>query len=236
MRVLAPKLPPTSEYAGPQAGPNWATLHTQFVPGGAQGAGPGFPCQNGVLRKWPRGLPHPRWWLDIIFGSGGPGGQGRGSRKSLNFGRKSSILCEEHRVHGLGIPFLRLVLQIITFKSCQWYALEQSSKFKRADSWAVSLSFAHYDATPAFQTIKLDRECLKSILKGSWHSGDGQKASFQGFQKCNIFAQQTGPRTNGQISTPFFCFNGYGLTLKLSENKRIGEIRTKTCISTPIPP
>ena len=38
-------------------------------------------------------------------------------------------------------------------------------------------------------------------------------------------------------STPLiFCFNGYGLTLNLSENKRFGEIRTKTCISTPVPP
>jgi len=35
---------------------------------------------------------------------------------------------------------------------------------------------------------------------------------------------------------PFFCFDGYGLTLNLSGNKRIGEIWTKTRISTPIPP
>jgi hypothetical protein len=36
--------------------------------------------------------------------------------------------------------------------------------------------------------------------------------------------------------TPFFCFDGYGLTLNLSGDKRIGEIQTKTRISTPIPP
>ena len=35
---------------------------------------------------------------------------------------------------------------------------------------------------------------------------------------------------------PFFCFDGYGLTLNLSEKKTVGEFRTKTCISTPIPP
>ena len=32
---------------------------------------------------------------------------------------------------------------------------------------------------------------------------------------------------------PFFCVDGYGLTLNLSENKRIGEIRTKTRILHP---
>ena len=97
---------------------------------------------------------------------------------------------------------------------------------------------AHHGPAPAFQTIKLDRVCLGSILKGSRHSGDGQKACFQGFQKCTIFAQQTGPRTKSFRGNfhPLFCFYGYGLTLNLSENKRIGEIRTKTCISTPIPP
>jgi hypothetical protein len=71
------------------------------------------------------------------------------------------------------------------------------------------------------------------------HSGGGQKACFQGFQKCSIFAQQSGPRTKsfrGKLPTPFFCFDGYGLTLNLSDNKRIGEIRTKTRISTPMPP
>ena len=67
VRFLAPKLPPSSECAGPQAEPNCSTFHTQLVPGGAQGAGPGFPCQNGVLRKWPCGLPHPQRWLDIIL-------------------------------------------------------------------------------------------------------------------------------------------------------------------------
>jgi hypothetical protein len=36
--------------------------------------------------------------------------------------------------------------------------------------------------------------------------------------------------------TPLFCFDGYGLTLNLSQNKTIAEIWTKTCISTPIPP
>jgi len=37
--------------------------------------------------------------------------------------------------------------------------------------------------------------------------GGGQKARFQGFQKCTILAQQTGPRSNsfkGNFSTPFF--------------------------------
>jgi len=65
---------------------------------------------------------------------------------------------------------------------------------------------AHHGPTPAFQTIILDRACLGSILKGSRHSGGGQKACFQSFQKCTIFAQQTGPLTKsfrGKFSTPF---------------------------------
>ena len=92
---------------------------------------------------------------------------------------------------------------------------------------------AHHGPTPALQTIKLDRACLGSILKDSRHSGDGQKAYFQGFQKCTIFAQQTGPHN---FVPPFVCFDGYGLTPNLSGNKRMGGIRTKTRISTPIPP
>jgi len=66
---------------------------------------------------------------------------------------------------------------------------------------------------PSIQTIILDRACLGSILKGSRHSGGGQEACFQGFQKCTIFAQQTGPRTKsfrGRFPSPFFCFDGYG--------------------------
>jgi len=39
----------------------------------------------------------------------------------------------------------------------------------------------------------------------------------------------------GQIFTPLiFCFDGYGLTLILSGNKRISEIRTKFRLPTPI--
>jgi hypothetical protein len=66
---------------------------------------------------------------------------------------------------------------------------------------------AHHGPTPAFQTIKPDRACLGSILKGSRHSDGGQEACFQGFQKCTIFAQQTGPRTKsfwGKFSPPLF--------------------------------
>ena len=115
VRVLAPELPPSSEYAGPWAGPNWATLHTQFVPGGAQGAGPGFPCQNEVLINWPSGLPHPQRWLDIILGAlwGGSGGWGRGSRKSLNFGREKldSMRGAQGAWFAAG-PFLSLLCQL----------------------------------------------------------------------------------------------------------------------------
>ena len=92
----------------------------------------------------------------------------------------------------------------MTCKSCQWHVLEQSSKFKRAEG---------------LPTLRWWPESV-----------------FQGFQKCTIFAQQTGPRTKsfrGIFSTPLFCSDGYGLTLNLFGNKIIGEIRTKTCISTP---
>jgi len=66
---------------------------------------------------------------------------------------------------------------------------------------------AHHGPSPAFQTIILDRACPGSILKDSRHPGGGHKACFQGFQKCTIFAQQTGPRTKsfgGEFSPPLF--------------------------------
>ena len=67
---------------------------------------------------------------------------------------------------------------------------------------------------------------------------DGQRACIQDFQTCTTFAQQTGPRTKsfrGKFSTPLF-FALMGMTLNLSGNKIIGEIWTKTRISTPMPP
>jgi len=103
----------------------------------------------------------------------------------------------------------------------------------------ISAVADHHGPNPAFQTIKLDRACLGSILKGSRHSGDGQKACFRGFQKCTIFAQQTGPCTKsfrGKFPPPFFLLDGYGLTLNLFGNRRIGEVWTKTRIFAPIPP
>ena len=39
----------------------------------------------------------------------------------------------------------------------------------------ISAVAAHHGPTPAFQTIKLDRACLGSILEGSRHSNDGHK-------------------------------------------------------------
>jgi len=41
---------------------------------------------------------------------GGPGGGGGGVQKIASFWQGSSIICEEHRVHGLGSRFVRLVL------------------------------------------------------------------------------------------------------------------------------
>jgi len=74
-------------------------------------------------------------------------------------------------------------------------AVEQSRerKFNHFELKILAIA-AHQGPTPAFQTLKLDRACLGSIPKGSQYSGDGQKACSQGFQKCIIFAQQTGPR------------------------------------------
>jgi hypothetical protein len=40
----------------------------------------------------------------------------------------------------------------------------------------------------------------------------------------------------GKFPTPLFLLDGYGLTLNLSGDKGIGEIRTQTRISTPVPP
>ena len=62
---------------------------------------------------------------------------------------------------------------------------------------------------------------------------------FPGFSKMHHFCPADGPRTKsfrGKFRTPFFSFDGYGLTLNLSGNKRVGEIWTKTRISTPMPP
>ena len=41
--------------------------------------------------------------------------------------------------------------------------------------------------------------------------------------------------SGANFQPPFICFDGYGLNLNPSGNKRIGEIRTKTRISTPMP-
>jgi hypothetical protein len=54
---------------------------------------------------------------------------------------------------------------------------------------------AHHGPSPAFQTIILDRACPGCIMKDSRHPGGGQEVCLQGFQKCTIFAQRTGPRT-----------------------------------------
>jgi len=109
--------------------------------------------------------------------------------------------------------------------------------FERGGHFSVSVCAQKYffgcrcplRPTPAFQTIKLDRVCLGSILKGSWHSGDSQKACFQGFQKCTIFAQQTGPRSplGANFHPPFFCFDGYGLTFNLSGDKKLVKFGPK---------
>eukprot|EP00983_Pelagomonas_calceolata_P111114 1159748-Pelagomonas_calceolata.AAC.5 len=42
------------------------------MPGGSQGMGPGSrqnPCQNGVLRKLPPGLPDQQRWLGTLAGA-----------------------------------------------------------------------------------------------------------------------------------------------------------------------
>ena len=42
--------------------------------------------------------------------------------------------------------------------------------------------------------------------------------------------------SGANFQPPFFCCYRYGLTLTLSGNKRIGELRTITRISAPMPP
>ena len=87
--------------------------------------------------------------------------------------------------------------------------------------------------------IIVDRACLESILKESQNSGVDQKACFQGFQKCTILpSKQAHARSplGTNFQPPFFCFNGNGLTLNLSGNKRTGVIRTKIRTSTPMLP
>jgi len=63
---------------------------------------------------------------------------------------------------------------------------------------------------------------------------------FPGFPEMHHFCPANRPThqvLQGQIfNPPCFCSDGYGLTLNLSGNKRIGEIRTRTHIHTPIPP
>jgi len=83
---------------------------------------------------------------------------------------------------------------------------------------------AHHGPTPAFQTIKLDRARLGSILKDYRHPGGGQKACFQGFQKCTMFAQQTGiciKSFGGEFSPPlFFAAMGMVFTQNVSGNQK----------------
>ena len=94
-----------------------------------------------------------------------------------------------------------------TIKSEYWLALWPKVFYKSRERIKISAFAAHHGPNPAFLTIILDKACLGSMLKGSQHSGGGQKACFQGFQKCTILAQETGPHTQsfqGNISTPLF--------------------------------
>eukprot|EP00983_Pelagomonas_calceolata_P015141 482383-Pelagomonas_calceolata.AAC.1 len=70
-----PKLKFGGQFSGalPQPpGPPRATLHTHFVPEGAQGAGPKKrqnACQNGVLKKLSPRLPDQKRWLGTSSGA-----------------------------------------------------------------------------------------------------------------------------------------------------------------------
>jgi hypothetical protein len=101
----------------------------------------------------------------------------------------------------------------------------------------ISAVAAHHGPASAFQTIKLDRACLGSILKvpktlmaRKRVYGVSRNATFLPSKQAHALS------CRGKFPPPFFCFDGYGLTQNLSGNKIIGEIRTKTCISTPMPP
>jgi hypothetical protein len=86
---------------------------------------------------------------------------------------------------------------------------------------------AHHNPSLAFLTIILDRACLGSKLKNSRHSGDGQKACLQGSRNAPFLPSKQAHALSplGQMfNPPFFCCDGYGLTLDLSGNKRVDEI------------
>ena len=87
-----------------------------------------------------------------------------------------------------------------TIKSEYWLALWPKVFYKSRERIKISAFAAHHGPNPAFLTIILDKACLGSMLKGSQHSGGGQKACFQGFQKCTILAQETG-HTETQAQT-----------------------------------
>ena len=96
---------------------------------------------------------------------------------------------------------------------------------------------AHHGPAPAFQTIIFDRACPGSILKDSRHPGGGQKASFQGFQKCTIFAQQTGPRTSplgANFHPPFIWLLWVWFNPKRVWEQKIGENWIWSHISVPM--
>ena len=59
---------------------------------------------------------------------------------------------------------------------------------------------------------------------------------FPGFPEMHHFCPVPLGPLGANFQPPFFCFDGYGLTLNLSGNDKIGEIWTKTRISTPMPP
>ena len=124
-----------------------------------------------------------------------------------------------------------------TIKSEYWLALWPKVFYKSRERIKISAFAAHHGPNPAFLTIILDKACLGSMLKGSQHSGGGQKACFQGFQKCTILAQETGPHTQsfqGNISTPLFLL--WWVWFDPIWEQRIGGIQTKTRISTTMPP
>ena len=85
----------------------------------------------------------------------------------------------------------------------------------------------------------LDRACLGSILKDSNTQVVTRKRVSRVSKNAPILPSKEAhaPSPLGaNFQPPFFCFDGYGLTLNLSGNDKIGEIWTKTRISTPMPP
>ena len=93
---------------------------------------------------------------------------------------------------------------------------------------------AHHGPSPAFQTIILDRACPGSVLKNSDTQVVARKRVSRVSRNAPFWPRKqahTHSPFRAIFQPPFFCFDGYGLTL--SGNNELVEFRPKPAFLQP---